>query len=78
MITPGLAYAIGYEPYRLAAAHAVKELLARVAANSSVMAIPKLEHAVAFATKGADLEQATAAAKASAVVARANTTNRSR
>ena len=31
MITPGLAYAIGYQPYRLALVHAVEALLARLA-----------------------------------------------
>jgi len=72
MITPGLAYAIGYESYRLAAVQAVKELLARLARNASVMANPKVKHAVEFATKGAAIEQKIAAEKATAVVARAH------
>jgi hypothetical protein len=72
MIAPGIAYAIGHEPYRLAAASAVKELLARLARNASVVADPKMKHAVEFATKGAAIEQKIAAEKATAMVARAN------
>ncbi len=72
MITPGLAFAIAYEPYRLAVVPATEELLARLARNARVMSNPKLKHAVEFATKGAEIEATIAAERANALIARAN------
>lgn len=46
MISSGLAFAIGYAPYRLALVAANQKLLARLARNAGVMANAKLEHAV--------------------------------
>lgn len=75
MITPGLAYSIGYEPYRLALAHAVAELLERLARDPRIMANPKLKHAIEFASRGAKIEQTVAAEKANALIARAAAKN---
>lgn len=72
MISSGLAFAIGYAPYRLALVSANQDLLARLARNAGVMSNPKLKHAVEFATKGAKIEATTAAEKVNAVIARAN------
>ncbi len=72
MISPGLAYAIGYEPHRLRLVHATTDLLARAARNPAVMSNPELNHAVEFATKGAKIEAAIASEKVNAMIARAN------
>jgi hypothetical protein len=69
MITPGLACAIGDEPYRLVLAHAVDELLARLARDPCMTANAKLKHAIDFATKRAKIEQAIAVENASAPIA---------